>query len=401
MNCPANPIAAATHPDPYPYYAELVARRPIYHDATLGLWVASSAQTVEAVLRSELCRVRPPAEPVPLALLGSPAAEIFRHLVRMNDGDRHCPFKQAVSAALNAIDDEHAGMQSARSARLLCAQLAPQADAARIANFALQLPVHVMASLLGVAPDDLPQTAQSVGAFVAGITPGADSGRIAQGKLAAENLLALFHALLPSQTEGLLATLAREARQCDRADANLIIANAIGFMSQSYEATAGLIGNTLCALGARPALRAQIDQRPALLSELIQEVLRTDPPIQNTRRFVAVDGIVAGQQMRAGDAILVLLAAANRDPAVNPEPDRFDLLRRERQCFGFGRGAHACPGDMLAATIAQAGIAGLLAAGVDPAALYGTQRYRASLNARIPMFGTTDAESRTPLERIA
>jgi hypothetical protein len=72
MNNPPDPIAAVTHPDPYPFYADLAVRRPLYRDEALWLWVASSAAVVTAVLTSDLCRVRPPAEPVPAALLGSP-----------------------------------------------------------------------------------------------------------------------------------------------------------------------------------------------------------------------------------------------------------------------------------------------------------------------------------------
>src|SRR5947199_4384545 len=100
---PADPIAAVTHPDPYPYYAHLVAEKPLYRDDALGLWVATSAAAVTAVLNHDLCRVRPAAEPVPRALLGSPAGEIFRQLVRMNDGRDRCPLKQAISATLESI----------------------------------------------------------------------------------------------------------------------------------------------------------------------------------------------------------------------------------------------------------------------------------------------------------
>src|SRR5262245_35711036 len=83
---PADPMHAVTHPDPYPYYADLVARCPLHRDDALGLWVASSAEAVMAVLTSERCRVRPPAEPVPAALAGSAAGDVFGRLVRMNDG---------------------------------------------------------------------------------------------------------------------------------------------------------------------------------------------------------------------------------------------------------------------------------------------------------------------------
>src|SRR5437870_763124 len=98
-----NPLTAATAQNPYPYYAKLVATRPLYYDQELGMWVASSAEVVAAVLGSQLCRVRPAAEPIPSALLGSPAGDIFGMLVRMNDGTAHCPLKSAVSATLASI----------------------------------------------------------------------------------------------------------------------------------------------------------------------------------------------------------------------------------------------------------------------------------------------------------
>src|ERR1700687_4786116 len=97
MTVPRDPVAAVTHPDPYPYYADLVARRPLFRDDGLGLWIASSGAAVAAALTSERCRVRPLGEPVPVALIGSPAGDVFSRLVRMRDGAAHGPMKQAVS----------------------------------------------------------------------------------------------------------------------------------------------------------------------------------------------------------------------------------------------------------------------------------------------------------------
>jgi len=356
---PMNPIAAVTHPDPYPFYADLVARKPLYRDEELQMWVASSAEAVTAVLSSELCRVRPPAEPVPVALLGSPAGEIFRHLVRMNDGAGHCPFKQAVTGALDAVEPARVGAESRRWAERL--EISPLAD------FAFGLPVAVVASLLGLPEDTLPPTISWMRSFVPAITPGCGPEALERGKEAAGRLLDLFLSFLrTSSATGLLATLAQEARRVGRDDENVIAANAIGFMVQAHDATAGLIGNTLIALASHPT-------DPSRLAEAIQETLRFDPPVQNTRRFVAQDGIVAGQMMRAGDAILVVLAAANRDPA-----------NQERRIFTFGAGLHACPGEKLAATIAQAGIERLLLGGLDPARFAAARSYRPSANARIP-----------------
>jgi cytochrome P450 len=372
MNSPADPVAAVTHPDPYPFYADLVARRPLYRDDALGLWVASSAEAVTAVLTSEICRVRPPSEPVPAALLGSPAAELFRHWVRMNDGPGHCPFKTALSSALGSLDP-------ARIAEL-SRSLARDLDAGDLAGFAFRLPVYVVASLLGVPQKELWETFLWTRSLVAGLAPGSDPGSIEGAKEAAGRLLDRFRSHLG---EGFLAELAREAPYAAQ---EVIVANGIGLLFQTHDATAGLIGNALLALAGNREARERASADPGLLHQVLLETLRFDPPVQNTRRFVARDGVVAGQAMREGDAVLVVLAAANRDPAVNPDPGRFDPCRQDRRTFTLGAGVHACPGGDLAVTIARAGIERLLRSGLDLESFAETRTYRPSVNVRIP-FG--------------
>jgi cytochrome P450 len=383
MVFPQDPIAAVTHPDPYAYYASLVARKPLYYDEDLRLWVASSAAAVTAALTTDICRVRPVNEPVPKSLLGSPAAEIFRHLVRMIDGERHCPFKQAVSAALASIDAAQAAQQSVKWARYLLEEL----GAERLSRFAFHLPVYVVGSLLGVPAELLNQTALWTDDFARCVAPASSHDQIERGKMAASCLLEMFRDL-PGREERLLGAIAREAKRAGREETDAIVANGIGFLSQSYEATAGLIGNTLLALASQPEIRDQIAADPDLLPSAIQEVLRYDSPVQNTRRFLVEDGIVAGVEMKAGDAILVILAAANRDPSANPNPERFDVFRKDRRVFTFGVGAHACPGEALTTTIAKAGVERLIASGVDLGRLAETMAYRASANTRIPIFET-------------
>jgi cytochrome P450 len=381
MMLPQDPITAVTHPDPYAYYADLVACKPLYYDDNLRLWVASSAVAVADVLTNRLCRVRPANEPVPKSLLGSPAAEIFRHLVRMNDGEMHCPFKRAVSMALASIDAAQAAQQSDKWARFLL----DEGRSKRLSRFSFHLPVYVVGSLLGFTSDLLHQAALLMNDFARCVAPSSSPEQIERGKTAAGNLLEIFRALLGNE-DGLLSALAREAKRVGRDETDVIVANGIGFLSQAYEATAGIIGNTLLALASRPQIRDQVSADPEMLRPVIHEVLRYDSPVQNTRRFLAEDGIIAGEKMKAGDAILVILAAANRDPSVNPNPDRFDVFRKERRIFSFGAGAHACPGEALATTIAKAGVEQLIVSGVAFGRLTEKMTYRASANARIPIF---------------
>lgn len=171
MPQPTTPITAVTHPDPYPYYAALIARAPLYWDNSLGLWVATGADAITALLHSPACRVRSPTEPVPTALLGTPAADIFRHLIRMNDGPGHCPLKEAVAATLGAFDVAHVTALSERWARLLIAQLHPQDDPSQLPAFAFQMTATIVGRLLGVPRDVLPQTVQWVSDLVSCFAP--------------------------------------------------------------------------------------------------------------------------------------------------------------------------------------------------------------------------------------
>jgi cytochrome P450 len=378
-------ISAVTHPDPYPFYEGLIAKSPFYYDDALKLWVASSSEAVTAVLTSDLCRVRPLSEPVPKALLGSPAAKIFQHLIRMNDGENHCPFKRVILNTLSGVDLSAVSRQSEYWARSLLSEVN---QPSQITEFAFRLPTYVIGSLLGIREDQLSHVAQWIGDFARCIAPGSSAGQIEHGKEAAGELLNLFHALLGDEQidDGLLRSLTQIARNAGRDNPDVIVANAIGFLSQAYEATAGLIGNTLLLLAVHPDIHEQIILNPVLIPQALEEVLRCDPPVQNTRRFVVEDGVLAGQSVKSGDVILLVLAAANRDPQVNPHPGQFDLFRQNRTLFTFGAGVHACPGEALATLIAKAGIEALLTSDMDFSHLAEKVTYRPSINTRIPLF---------------
>jgi cytochrome P450 len=85
--------------------------------------------------------------------------------------------------------------------------------------------------------------------------------------------------------------------------------------------------------------------------------------------------------------VLVVLAAANRDPMANPDSDRFDVTRRDARVFSLGVGPHACPGRRIATTIATAAVAQLLANGFAIERLDPNPPYRPSANTRIPLLG--------------
>ncbi|TQV78439.1 cytochrome P450 [Denitrobaculum tricleocarpae] len=403
LSQPLDPISAVTAPDPYPLYAALVAERPLYFDDRLGMWVACGAEVIERILSCRAFRVRPLNEAVPKPLLGTRAGDIFGQLVRMRDGGSQVALKQAVCSAFAPVDTKALVRRSDAWMQHLL-QAHPPADrtvgsGGTPPDIACALPVYAVGSLLGTPSDLLPSSVFWMEDFVRAIAPGSTSEQIARGSAAAENLVAMFQGLLqqaqfPDHRNprgmpvnlGLLSSFARSACRHAGHEEVTIIANAIGFLSQSYEATAGLIGNTLIALQKRPKLQRKIEDEPAMLGSVIREVARHDSPVQNTRRFLVEDKVIAGQKMRVGDAVLLVLAAGNRDPAANSDPEHFDPDRCNPSLFTFSAGAHLCPGAKMALALAQGGVQHVLASEIDLERLVAGFGYRASQNGRIPML---------------
>lgn len=361
-----NPISAATHVDPYPYYAELRAAGGLTFHPDLKLWVASSARAVCAVLAHADCRVRPALEPVPKAIANGMAGKVFGHLMRMNDGERqHCP-RSAIEPELAALDLE--AVNTLVAARLITA------DADGVYKAMFRGPVCVVAALLGFTPAQARAVSELTADFVACLSPLSNDLQLAAADAAAEQLRGYFIELLAEPASDFLSAILQRFT----GDEDSLIANLIGLCSQTFEACAGLIGNTLLALRRQPALRGES------IEALLSEVQRFDPPVQNTRRFVAASCEIAGVRVEAGDAILLLLASANRDPALNEQPEQFLPQREDRRSFSFGSGRHQCPGQALAMSIASATVREIIKHDIDLNRL--NWHYKPSLNGRIPLF---------------
>ena len=247
----------------------------------------------------------------------------------------------------------------------------------------------VVADLLGFGEAELPQVALWMADFVACLSPLSTEAQLAAAGDAAGALLAWFSTLARSASsspQSALAKVQHEAGQAGWNDAKALLANMVGLLSQTCEATAGLVGNSIVALATQPVLLETVSHQPGKLLQMVSEVSRHDPSIHTTRRFVTEATQVAGVFLRPGDVIVAVLAAASRDPLCNPCPDEFLIARTDRYLPGFGHGAHQCPGQALACVIAASALSALLTSGKLPATMPREWRYRASVNARIPVF---------------
>ena len=367
---PANPIAAVSHPDPYPYYGALRDGADLQRDDALGLWLAVGAAAVDRMLREPAARVRPPAEPVPRFLLGRRAGGVFGALARMNDGPRHAAPRARVEALLPHIERGLGDAGLARIADPMALPWRQHGDLDALDDMVRHLPATVVAAALGVPAADRPAWVGATAAWVAGLSAHADAATRAGALDAMDDLLDRLAQL------GVV----------DDDDA----AAHVALLMQPHEATAGLLGAGMLRLARDAALGQAASNGTLDLEAFGAEVLRHDPPVQNTRRTLADDVALADGRMRAGDSVLIVLAAAERDPRRHAEPDRFRLDRAQPPALGLGAGPHRCPGGSFALRIAAAGWQAL-ARGTPAdrlAALGERVRWRPSPNVRIALFGS-------------
>lgn len=353
-------IAAATKDDPRADYQTLSVQGMVF-DQERRCWVAAANAIVHSALHCPALMVRPPHEPVPVALSATVAGEIFARLVRMNDGPVHLALKTAVQQALDSIPQATVYQASRDIAGWFA--LPQPLDGASLTRFNDGLPILVLAKLFGIAAPHWAELIDDVLAFVRCVAPGGSAEEISAGMAAAARLSSRMQCQLHAPGPLLQALYQAMAKQ-DLPDTarQWTVANAIGLWFQAAEGTTGLIGQGL--------LQGQAGGWQGSAAAWISHVLGDLPPIQNTRRFASCPISLAGYALQAGDPVLLLLAGPAADAAQN---------------LAFGAGAHACPGATWARLIAMTGIEHLLAHGLSDQPLP-RHTWRRSANVRLPEF---------------
>ena len=248
----------------------------------------------------------------------------------------------------------------------MLARIAEKGEFDVVEDFAHPLQVAVICQLLGVSVEDEPhfsqataQLAQALDPFV-GFAGAASSGfeeRPSLRRLAAflratrwsrGYFLDLIQQRRSRPGDDFISGLIAVEEAGDQLTEDEIISTCILLLIAGHETTVNLISNAVLAMLRDPvqwkALAADAGRAPAV----VEETLRYDPPTQLVGRIAADDMAIGGVKVPAGDAMVVLLAAAQRDPAEFDRPDAFDPDRGVLRHLGFGRGIHYCLGAPLA-----------------------------------------------------
>ena len=222
-----------------------------------------------------------------------------------------------------------------------------------MAHFAYPVPSDVIGELMGVPEQDRGWFPARSEPFSLVLEPGPHNWRyLVKGDRAARELTAYFAHLVAERRaaprDDLISALI-EAQRSGAADIGEeeLVANLIGLYNAGFLTSVHSIGNGLMLLCRRPALRAELRQRPELAAAYVEEILRYKTPVQFGVRWAAQDTEVMGVPVPAGGEVLVLLGAANRDPRRFAEPDVFDPHRPDNHPLSFSVGPHYCLGAAL------------------------------------------------------
>ena len=228
-----------------------------------------------------------------------------------------------------------------------------------VSAYAAALPIAVITDLLGV-PDADADRFSRYGAVIGSALDGIHSlTHAARLQTANNELKDLFEGLFALRrvepADDIVSRLV--AAEGDQIQPHEMLPMCVLLLVAGFETTVNLVGNAVNALLDHPAQWAALCADPAgLAAATVEETLRWDPPVQRTARCALQDLELDGHPVRRGQFVVTLLAAANRDPEVYPDADRFDIHRRPGvDHLAFSSGIHYCVGQPLArleATIA-------------------------------------------------
>lgn len=342
----------ATKDDPYPAYAELRARGPLIR-AELGQWLVTGHGAVSALLRDGRLESRMPAEYTRLTLGDSPGVDFLNRIVLTRTPPDHTWLRRFIGRALGtpAVRRLHDRIAAATDALL-----EPALDRGRldvVTELAVPLPVGVVCDLIGIPTGDRPEVLTRVVALAkvfdaANLTP-ADLTDINTALPWLHDYLGDLLATRRASPGGpTLAGMYWEESASDRLAVADFVDNMLFLFHAGFETTMGLVSNGFAALLDHPEQLRRLRADPALVPSAVEEFLRYDAPIQNVIRVAREPVEVAGQKIRAGRTVLLLLGAANRDEEVFRDAARLDVGRDPNPHLGFGGGLHHCVGTALA-----------------------------------------------------
>lgn len=335
--------------DPYPFYEECRREGDVVWNDTAAAWLILGYHPARHILAEPGWTSSPLANPNTPAALRATDPDILRRNILFTDGVDHLRLRDAVRDVFtrNFIAGLRDGINTIAADTIDSIPTGVEFDF--MTDVALPLPIAVAAAWMGLDIDAARLLREESPAITRTLTDSGDTIAIEKGTDALATLLTEF---LPRAADrrrhpgdDLLSFIAADT------DLELddVVTTAIIIAIAGHETTANLLGAAMIRLltpqrdGIRP-----IETIDTIDDRLITELLRLDGPAQAVVRTATRDQVINDITIHAGEPALVVLAAANRDPAIFNSPDHFRTDRRGPAPLAFGHGAHYCLGAALA-----------------------------------------------------
>ena len=342
-----SPTDPAFVQNPYPFYETARAQGPLFYWADYGLPCTGDAATVSAIFRDRrFGREAPPehAPAVPAHL--APFYAVEAHSMLELEPPRHTRLRGLVLRAFTSRRIAALAPEIAALSHDLIGAL-PTGGFDLLPHFASKLPVIIIARLLGVPEsmsDDLLRWSNAmVGMYMANRSPQAETRAIAATESFTDFLHGYINDRRAKPADDLITHLIAANDEGDRLTTDELISTCILLLNAGHEATVHTIGN-----GVKILMETATFITPQTAPQTVEEILRFDPALHMFTRWIYEDVTIAEHPFHRGDRVGLLLAAANRDPAVWRNPAQFDPTRPLKPHTSFGAGLHFCVGAPLA-----------------------------------------------------
>jgi pimeloyl-[acyl-carrier protein] synthase len=341
--------------NPYPLYRKLRTEDPVHWDRFLHTWVVTRYPDVLNVLHSFSADRTPTPEQLTAMGLSAlnPIAKVMVKQMLFMDAPAHTRLRGLASVAFTPQRVRMLRTHIQEIADNLLDRVQTRGQMDMIADFAAPMPAIVTAEMLGVPTEDhadLKKWSADFAEMLGNFQHNPD--RIPGVLESTNNLTTYFQNAIGKAREhprdGLIHSFMTAEIDGDRLTEEEIVANCIVTMVGGQETTTNLIGNGLLTLMRNPEQLGQLRDNPDLIPSAVEELLRYESPSQHTGRIAREDVEIGDKQIRKGQAVMAIMAAANRDPERFPDPDQLILDRADNKHVAFGWSSHFCFGAPLA-----------------------------------------------------
>jgi cytochrome P450 len=338
--------------NPYPAYAAIRSKTPLFFWEEYGHWCASRHEDVNALLRDprfgrQILHVATreelgwPERPEHLV----PFYSFEDHSLLELEPPVHTRLRSLVSKAFLSRQVERMRPEITKLCNELIDGFANKDEVDLLAEYATPIPINIICRLLGVPVDVAPKllawSHDMVCMYQARRDRALEDAAVKATVEFTEFMRAYVSERRKSPGDDLLSELIHAEEQGRKLSEDELITTAILLLNAGHEATVHTLGNGINAL-------LNLDIRDGFTPGHIEEILRFDPPLHLFKRYALEDVEFAGIRLRKGEQIGLMLGAANRDPEKFPDPDQFNPARSPNPHVSFGAGIHFCVGAPLA-----------------------------------------------------